>query len=569
MTWRAPVDDILFAMAAAGAAVDDLAADELRTVVEAAARFAEERIAPLDLAGDRIGARFENGLVATPPGWGEAYRDWCAAGWNAVSLPEDWGGAGLPVAVGTATMEILTGASMAFGTLPVLTHGAVSALAHQADPALRERWLPPLVAGRFTGAMDLTEPQAGSDLSLVRTRAEPDGDGLFRVTGAKCFITFGEHDMADNIVHLVLARLPDASPGTRGLSLLLVPKYLPDADGRMVLPNAVACTGLEHKLGIRGSPTCSMAFDQATGWLVGEPHRGLAAMFTMMNEARLATGLQGVAVGERAMQAARAYAGERRQGRLPSGGPAVIADHPDVRRMLGRGTALISAARLLCYRAAAAIDRADRGAPAERGTAAVEADLLTPVVKAWCSDAGVEAASLAIQVHGGAGYLEATGVARHWRDARIAPIYEGTNGIQAIDLATRKLGRDGGVAMLALAGELRRDTDAPVLGAPASAAIRRSLDLLAEATEAMVAAGEAHRLQAAMPYLRLAGTALAGGLMATAAHLASGLDGPAAAARRVALARIFADEVSAEAPAHAAAVLAPAAGPGDFAAVLG
>lgn len=567
MAWTAPVDDILLAMAAADpAAASPEAVAERREILAAAARFAEARIAPLDQDGDRLGSRFENGRVVTPPGWAAAYRDWAADGWNGLALDPAHGGSGLPVAMGTASMEIVTGASMAFGTLPVLTQGAVACIARHAEPDLAARVLPALVAGRWTAAMNLTEPQAGSDLAGIRTRAEPAEDGTWRVTGQKCFITFAEHDMAETVVHLVLARTPDAPPGTRGLSLFLVPKHLTDADGRPTRPNGVVCTGLEHKLGIRASPTCSMVFEGATGRLVGERHRGLAGMFTMMNEARLATGLQGVAVGDRAMQAAAAYAAERRQGRAPDGGgegPVPIDRHPDVRRMLGRGRALVAAARLLAHRAAAAIDAARAGDP----EAEILADLLTPVVKAWCSEAGVEAASLAIQVHGGAGYVEETGVARHWRDARIAPIYEGTNSIQAIDLVGRKLARDGGAAMKTLARSLSADLDGVSLGETAALRLSGALDALAMAVDAVLAAREPDRLILATPLLTLAGLALAGGLLARAASTAARLPDLRPSLDPVALARIYADEFAAAAPSLAARMIAPAAATDDWAAM--
>jgi hypothetical protein len=571
MTWRAPVDDILFAIERI-AGLDGGDPADRRAILEASARFCEAEIAPLDLAGDRIGARLENGSVVSPPGWAAAYRAWAAAGWNGVALPEAHGGMGLPVPLGTAAMEILTGASMAFATLPVLTHGAVAAIAAHGDAALRAAYLPPLTSGRWTAAMNLTEPQAGSDLGLVATRAVPAGDGSYRVTGSKIFITFGDHDLAENIVHLVLARLPDAPAGTRGLSLFLVPKHLLDPDGRPGQPNGVTCVGLEEKLGIHGSPTCAMRFDDAVGFLVGEPHRGLAGMFTMMNEARLATGLQGVAVGERALQAAEAHARDRRQGRAPGHeGPAPIIDHPDVRRMLGRGRALVAGARALAYFAAGAIERSRTGAdPQARHRAGLQADLVTPIVKAWCSEAGVEAASLAIQVHGGAGYVEATGVARHWRDARIAPIYEGTNGIQAIDLITRKLARDDDAAMTALAKELAEALDAAVLGDTAARRLADALNALIEATRRVTvpARDEAARLFAATPYLRLAGSALAGGLLARGA-IAAARDADRHAARHIALARVFAEEFAGPAAALLGAIGDDAVAAPDWGAALG
>ncbi|MGH8639218.1 MAG: acyl-CoA dehydrogenase family protein, partial [Burkholderiales bacterium] len=452
MTYRAPVPDIAFALKhAAGfrwaleeGIYGELAEDTVDAVLEEAGRFATEVLAPLNTIGDRHGARFKDGAVATPPGWKEAYRDWAAAGWNGLAAPDAWGGQALPHALNAACLEMWNAASMAFGIGPVLTMAAIDALVTHGGEALQRAYLPKLVSGEWMGTMQLTEPQAGSDVGALRTRAERAPDGSYRITGQKIFITYGEHDFTDNIIHLVLARLPDAPAGTRGVSLFLVPKFLPDAGGAPGKRNDVRAHSIEHKLGIHASPTCTMVFGDeggATGFLVGEENRGMACMFTMMNQARLAVALQGVGIAERATQQALAYARERKQGRAvgPKEASSPIIAHPDVKRMLLTMRALTGAARAICYANAVAIDRAHRAADeAVRKAAHERASLLTPVAKAFATDIGTEVASLGVQVHGGMGYVEETGAAQHYRDARIAAIYEGTNGIQAIDLVTRK-----------------------------------------------------------------------------------------------------------------------------------
>ncbi|MFD1332595.1 acyl-CoA dehydrogenase family protein, partial [Methylopila musalis] len=486
MTYRAPVDDILFTLDhAAGLAAareqglyDALDRETFAAILAEAGGFAEDVIAPLLRSGDRHGARFADGAVTTPPGFKEAYRDWAAAGWNGVLADEAWGGQGLPAALWAATTELWASASIAFGLCPMLTQGAIEALQSHGSDELKALYLPKLVSGEWTGTMNLTEPQAGSDLALLRARAERAGDGTYRLFGQKIFITYGEHDASDNIVHLVLARLPDAPEGTRGISLFLAPKFIPDAEGRPGARNDVACVGVEEKLGIHASPTCTMAFGDAGGavaYLVGEEHRGLACMFTMMNNARLGVGLEGVAVAERATQQALAFAAERRQGRAPGyEGAAPIAAHPDVRRMLLTMRAQTAAARAICYRAAVEIDRARATADADEARAATErASLLIPIAKAFSTDTGCEVASLGVQVHGGMGFIEETGAAQLLRDARITPIYEGTNGIQAIDLVTRKLPQSGGAIVASEIERLRAsarrlaEDNAPALGAAA------------------------------------------------------------------------------------------------------
>jgi alkylation response protein AidB-like acyl-CoA dehydrogenase len=567
MTYQAPVGDIAFALKhAAGlkraleeGLYGDLTEDLVDAVLEEAGKFATDVIAPLNRVGDTHGTSFENGAVKMPPGWKEAYKDWAAAGWNGLAASTDWGGQGLPHLINAACLEMWHAASMAFALGPMLTMGAAEALAAHGTEALKRTYLAKLISGDWLGTMQLTEPQAGSDLSALRTKAERREDGSYRITGQKIFITYGDHDLTDNIVHFVLARLPDAPPGTRGISLFLVPKYLVDADGRLGARNDARCHSVEHKLGIHGSPTCTMVYGDAggaTGFLVGEENRGLACMFTMMNNARLGVGLEGVALAERATQQALAYARERRQGRAPdAAGPGMspILMHPDVKRMLLMMRASTRAARAICYMTAAAIDRSHR----ERDAAAREraqqrASLLTPVAKAFSTDVGVEVASLGVQVHGGMGYIEETGAAQHYRDARIATIYEGTNGIQAIDLVTRKLPLSGGETVRAFVEELRgsvaavRAVNDPALGTTAER-LAESIESLGRATDWLIAE-LARRPEAALagatPYLRLFGVAAGGCALAEEALAAMRANGGNDVAGRIGIARFFAEHMA-------------------------
>ena len=416
-------------------------------ILEEAGRFFAEQFAPLNRVGDvQHSRRNDDGTVTTPEGFTKAYRRYVEAGWPAVPFPVEYGGGGFPWLVGVAMQEMITAANMAFSLCPMLTQGAVDMLLHFGTEEQRERYLPKMVTGEWTGTMTLTEPQAGSDVGALTTRAVPAADGSWRITGQKIFITYGEHDLADNIVHVVLARVPDAPPGTKGVSCFIVPKYLVEDDGTIGARNAVHCVSIERKMGINASPTCVMAYEDAVGYLIGEPNEGMRYMFRMMNTARLSVGVEGLAVGERAYQQAVAYAAERRQGRaVGAREDSPIVEHPDVRRMLLTMRAQIEALRCLAYLNAECLDYA-KAHPEESVRAARQelADLLTPVTKAWSTDLGVELASLAVQVHGGMGFIEETGVAQHYRDIRIAPIYEGTNGIQAIDLVGRKLGLRGG-----------------------------------------------------------------------------------------------------------------------------
>ncbi len=457
MPYRSPVHDILFSLSAVAdlpgllsqGRMGDLDWEAVTSIITEAGRFATEEIAPLNRIGDLNGAAYENGVVRTAPGFADVYRRWAEAGWNGVSAPPEFGGMGLPHLVNVGATEIWNGASMAFALCPLLTEGAIGALKAHGSRELADAYLPQMVSGRWTGTMNLTEPQAGSDLNAVRTRAERAEDGSYRLFGQKIFITYGEHDMAENIIHLVLARLANAPAGTRGLSLFLAPKFLVNADGSLGARNDLRCAGIEHKLGIHGSPTCVMAYgdnDGAKAWLIGEENRGLNAMFVMMNAARLAVGAQGVAIADRAYQQALTYARERRQGRgSKADGMAPIIEHPDVQRMLMTMKANVHAARGICCLTGVSLDLADHALTQDERTAAANrAALLTPIAKAFSTDIGDETTSIGVQVHGGMGFIEETGAAQHMRDARIAAIYEGANGIHAIDLVQRKLPLAGG-----------------------------------------------------------------------------------------------------------------------------
>ena len=570
MTYRAPVADISFALkntagfgpALAEGLYGDLADDVVEAVLAEAGKFATDILGPLNATGDRDGTRFKDGAVTTAPGWKEAYRAWAQAGWNAVAAPAQWGGQDLPHALNAACIEMWNSAAMAFGLGPLLTMAAVDALAAHGSDELKRAYLPKLVSGEWMGTMQLTEPQAGSDVGALRTKAERAADGSYRITGQKIFITYGEHDLTDNIIHMVLARLPDAPPGTKGISLFLIPKFLLNADGSLGQRNDARAHSIEHKLGIHASPTCTMVYGDrggATGFLVGEENRGMACMFTMMNQARLSVALQGVAIAERATQQALAYARERKQGRatgVERGSSPIIA-HPDVKRMLLTMRALTRAARALCYATAVALDRAQRSPDeAARQAAHARASLLTPVAKAFSTDIGNEVASLGVQVHGGMGYIEETGAAQHYRDARIAAIYEGTNGIQAIDLVTRKLPLAGGATVTAYIGELKRTVEA--VNATNDAAfgwtgvrLQDAVDALERATHWLLGS-QRNDLDAALagatPYLRLFALAAGGALLAEEALAAMRLAGNGAdAAGRTAIARFFAENLAVQA----------------------
>jgi acyl-CoA dehydrogenase len=561
MTYRAPVADIAFTLkhsAGFGAALTeglykDLDEDLVNSVLEEAGRFATEVIAPLNRVGDRQGSRIKDGVVTTPDGWKEAYRDWSAAGWNGISGPTDWGGQGLPQAINSACIEMWNSAAMAFGIGVVLTMGAIDTLEAHGTDHLKKTYLPKIVSGEWTGTMQLTEPQAGSDVGALRTKAERASDGTYRLTGQK-IITYGEHDLTENIIHFVLARLPNAPAGTRGISLFLVPKFLLNADGSLGARNDVRAHSIEHKMGNHASPTCTMVFgDQggAVGYLIGEENRGMACMFTMMNQARLAVALQGVAIAERSTQQALAYARDRKQGRTAKSaeGSSPIIAHPDVRRMLLSMRAQTRAARAICYATAVAIDRAHLSADEDSRQAAHErASLLTPVAKAFATDVGVEVSSLGVQVHGGMGYIEETGAAQHYRDSRIAAIYEGTNGIQAIDLVMRKIPLAQGSTVKTHIADLRRTVETvraannPAFGAT-GARLGEAVDSLERTTAWLLGRPlDEASLAGATPYLRLFATATGGALLAEEA-LAAARAGTEPEAR-IAIARFFAEHLA-------------------------
>ncbi|WMS43330.1 acyl-CoA dehydrogenase [Acuticoccus sp. MNP-M23] len=565
MAYTAPIAELVFTLeevaglaeARNEGAAGDLGADDTLAILTEAGRFAEEALAPLNAIGDRTHARRDGREIITPPGWREAYDQWIEGGWGSLTGDPAYGGQGLPMALQVAATDIWNQANAAFALNPLLTIGAVEAIQAHGSDALKARYLPNLIAGRWTGTMNLTEPNAGSDLGDLKTRATPQDDGSYRLFGQKIYITYGEHDLAENIIHLVLARLPDAPAGTRGISLFLVPKFMVGADGAPGERNDVACVGIEGKLGINASPTCTMAYgadgDGAVGYLVGAPNKGLAAMFTMMNNARVQVGTQGASIAERAFQQALAYAGERRQGRATGQeGAASIVHHPDVKRMLLAMRASTRAARAICYACAVAIDRG-RTDPFYRA----RADLLTPVAKAFATDIGVEVASLGVQVHGGMGFIEETGAAQHYRDARIFPIYEGTNGIQAIDLVRRKLAMEDGAVLAAYLAELQEIADAArghntlnLAGAAATldtalAAVATAADTLRERLGTDVDA----TLAGASPFLRALGLTAGGAYLIKAA-----LRDTEGGGARAQLARFFADTGLAAVPGqtHAA-----------------
>ncbi|MHA6719185.1 acyl-CoA dehydrogenase [Sphingomonas sp. RS6] len=542
---RFVLDHIVRLSEIAGEATPDL----IDAVLDGAGQFAAGEWAPLDRLGDTEGARWTEDGVKMPAGFAEAYRAYVDGGWGTIGSPAEHGGQGLPVSLSVAVLETLGTANMGFALAPVLTVGAIEALSHHGTPEQQALYLPKLATGEWTGTMNLTEPQAGSDVGALKTRADPIGDGRWRIKGTKIYISFGDHDMADNIVHLVLARTPDAPPGTKGLSLFLVPKYRLNADGTPGAFNDIKVVSIEHKMGLHASPTCVLSFgdnDDCIGELIGPELGGIRAMFTMMNNARLNVGLQGVQVAERATQRAVAYARDRVQG-VRTGAPAAIVEHPDVRRMLMRMKAQTQAARALVYYAFGQLDRARLGDTA----AAARVELLTPLAKAHGTDIGNEVASLGIQVHGGMGYIEETGAAQHFRDARITPIYEGTNGIQAADLVGRKLTHDGGAALTALLDEMR--------GEARHDALRTLIDACAEVTAHLLAVDADDRLAASYPFLTMVSVAACGWLMERQGRIAADAEGdPAFLAMKQAAARFYVDQIVPEALGLKAAAMAPA-----------
>lgn len=584
-TYHAPLKDMQFAIAEFGGlsevaalpGCEEASAELVEAVLGEAGKFAQGVLDPLNHSGDRQGAQWRDGVVTAPDGFAEAYAQFVAAGWNGLGAATRFGGQGLPHLVAMPLQEMWNSANMAFCLCPMLTTGVQEALSHHGSAALLDTYMPKLVSGEWTGTMNLTEPQAGSDLSAVRARAEPEGDH-YRIHGTKIYITWGEHDMAANIVHLVLARLPDAPDGVKGISLFVVPKFMVNADGTLGARNDIRCVSIEHKLGIHGSPTCVLAYGDdrgAVGYLVGEPHRGLAYMFTMMNHARLGVGMEGIAISERAYQHALDYARTRVQGRAigqKSGDRVTIIHHPDVRRMLMTMRAYTEAMRALGYYAAGELDRAKHQPDQEaRARHQARLDLLTPVVKGWCTEVAVEMASIGVQIHGGMGFIEETGAAQYLRDARISTIYEGTTGIQANDLIGRKVGAEQGVTALAMIVDMR------AVGAGLAAAgtefsgmyavYIQAVDALEAATRWLV---DHYREQpeataaVAVPYLKLFGTVAGGWLMARAALIArerlagSGADREFLEAKR-ATARFYLEHLLPQAAALAQTVTTGAA----------
>ncbi len=540
--YTAPLKDMAFVLGQVVdypqiAGWDEFAHADLDTVLgvlEECGRFMSDVVAPVNRIGDVQGSqRNPDGTVTTPEGFRAAYQRYVEAGWSAVPFPPEHGGGGFPLAVGLAIQEMLTSANMAFSLCPLLTQGAIDALLHHGSETQQELYLSRMVTGEWTGTMNLTEPQAGSDVGALTTRAVPQPDGTYRIFGQKIFITYGEHDMTDNIVHLVLARIPGAPAGTKGISCFIVPKFMVGDDGALGARNDVTCLSIEHKLGIHGSPTCVLSFgdagEGAVGELIGDENAGMRYMFTMMNNARLSVGLEGLAISERAYQQALGYAQERQQGRAigAPAGPSPIIEHPDVRRMLMTMKAFNEGLRCLLYLNAASIDRSKHHPDAAGREAATElVGLLTPVCKGFATDLGVELTSLALQVHGGMGYVEETGVAQHFRDSRIAPIYEGTNGIQAADLVGRKLGLRGGAGVLGLLAEMR-SVDAELADLDELASIRDAFAVQIGNLEAATAwliehsADPNSALAGSAPYLRMFGLVTCGWLLARSAASAT------------------------------------------------
>ncbi len=590
--YSAPLRDMRFVMTElAGLAeveqlpgCEEISDDLVDAILDEAAKFAGSVLAPLNWTGDQEGAKWHDGAVTTAPGWKEAYSQFAEAGWPGIACDPDFGGQGLPKLLSTAVMEMWKSANMAFSLCPMLTAGAIEALMLRGSDEQKAMYLPKMVSGQWTGTMNLTEPQAGSDLAAVRAKAEPQGDGTYRIFGQKIFITYGEHDLTDNIIHLVLARLPDAPEGVKGISLFVVPKFMVNADGSLGERNDVHCVSIEHKLGIHASPTCVLAFGDnggAIGTLIGEPNRGLEYMFIMMNEARFAVGMEGLALSERSYQHALQYAKDRVQGTDAGvrGGPKVsIIHHADVRRMLLSMKSQTEAMRALAYVVGAAIDKAHRHPDAaERERAQGFVDLMIPVVKGWSTENSIEVTSTGVQVHGGMGFIEETGAAQHFRDARITTIYEGTTAIQANDLLGRKIYRDKGATisavleqMKAVAGEARASGDA------ALSAIANSLDQGVKALEDAVAyilATYGDDVKAAsvgsVPFLKLLGIVSGGWQMARAAlvsrtRLAEGSGDASFYEGKIVTARFYADHVMSAASGLAYAVVNGAAGALDL-----
>lgn len=581
--YRAPLEEIIFALETSASmrqwssvpGYEEAGEDLVLAVVAEAGKLANDVIASTNAIGDTEGIAFADGIVKTPDAFKPMHETFIEGGWSTLSADPTLGGQGLPASLEIAVTEMVTSANMAYSLQPLLTSGAIQAINAHASDELRNLYLPKMISGEWSGAMNLTEPGAGSDVGLLRTRAEKQPDGTYRISGQKIFITWGEHDLCDNIIHLVLARLPDSPAGTKGISMFIVPKVLVNADGSLGSRNDVKCVSIEHKLGIHASPTCTMAFGEngnCIGYLVGEENFGMRNMFTMMNHARIGVGLQGVAIAERAYQHSVAFAKDRIQSSAigaRSNQPVAIINHPDVRRMLLTIRATAEAARAIIYRNVWASDRAHKAIDKnEKRQASGEADLLTPISKAYSTDIGVEAASLAVQIHGGMGFIEETGVAQFYRDARIAPIYEGTNGIQALDLAGRKLNADGGAHWQALIKEMRAFANGLDRSmAPSKSLLNDGIDALEDAATTLFANGFEQIVDtagAATPYLRLFGTVLGAHLLAQQAveaerRLASNEGNPSFLKSKIGVARFYIEQILPTATALAAPIKAGAA----------
>ncbi len=565
MTYNAPVNQITDTLSDI-ARINDLAAtggfpnfdgELIAPILDEANKLARDVLSPLNPVGHKHGVKLTDAGVISAPGFSDAYARFREGGWMGLAFPEEFGGQGLPKTMALAVMEMMHAANMAFALCPLLTFGAIEAILEHGTDEQKQMYLPKLISGEWTGAMNITEPHAGSDVGALKAKAVPNGDGSYAITGQKIFISWGDHDMTDNIIQLVLARLPDAPAGSRGVSLFVAPKFLLNADGSLGARNAFKCIGLEHKMGIHASPTCVMEYSGATGWLVGEPNKGLAAMFTMMNSARLNVGLEGVGVAEAALQAATEYAGQRKQGSAPGvEGSAAIIHHPDVQRSIASMAAATQAARAICYACGAAADLATHATdPAVRASAKMREDFLTPLAKGWSTDRAVDVCNTGVQIHGGMGFMGETAAAQLYLDARILPIYEGTNGIQAMDLIGRKLSMNNGAAAAELMEEARqtareaRETNDPRFVSIADR-LEDAIDVLGEATEWMIAKMRTERetaLYGATAFLRLAGD-VAGGFYLTRSAL--GQRQTDHGDRAIALARFFAEDTLAGASGH-------------------
>ena len=537
MPYRAPVSDYTFLLrnvvgfgqVSATERHAEATEDVVSQILTEAGRMCEEVMAPLQRNGDLHPAKLENGVVRTSPGFAEGWEAIAEGGWIGISAPEEHGGMGLPVTLLTAVNEMMSAACLSLELAPLMSMGQIEALEHHASDELKELYLPKLISGEWAGTMNLTEPQAGSDVGALTTKAVPNDDGTYSISGQKIYISWGDNDFTQNVCHLVLARLPDGAQGTKGISLFLVPKKLPDAEGNPGKANGVRVVSLEHKMGLHGSPTCVMEYDGATGWLVGEPHGGMAAMFTMMNNARLGVGGQGVGAGEGAYQHALAYALDRKQGRTAPGGTGTILDHADVRRMLTEMKADLFTARAILLSCAVAIDMGNATGEAEWKARAA---LLTPIAKTFGTETGIRVSETGVQVHGGMGFIEETGAAQYYRDVRVTAIYEGTNGIQAMDLVGRKM-MDGGEAALALIEEIEAQAEAAKSDLPDLAeAVWEAAESLREATEWLGKQEMTERFAGAVPYLKAFARVLGGHFHLTAALAEPG--GP-----REALARFY------------------------------